>query len=83
VLAGNVRLFARPGAQDALVAACATHVGSGGALVAGFHVGRGYDLVAYDAACVAAGLSLVERRGTWEREPYAAGADYTVSVHRR
>jgi 2-polyprenyl-3-methyl-5-hydroxy-6-metoxy-1,4-benzoquinol methylase len=83
VLAGNVPLFARPGTQAALVASCAAHVVSGGALVAGFQLGRGYDLSAYDAACVAAGLSVVERWGTWEREPFVAGADYAVSLHRR
>ena len=83
VLAGNVPLFARSGTQDALVASCAAHVAAGGALVAGFQLGRGYDLIAYDAACAGAGLSLVERWGTWEREPFVAGADYAVSLHRR
>ena len=34
VLAGNVPLFARPGTQDLLVAACASHVVDGGAMVA-------------------------------------------------
>lgn len=83
VLAGNVPLFARPGTQDAIVAACAAHVAAGGALVAGFQLGRGYDLIAYDAACVAAGFSLVERWGTWDREAFAPNADYAVSLHRR
>ncbi len=82
VLAGNVPLFARPGTQDTLVAACAAHVAAGGALVAGFQLGRGYDLSAYDAACAGVGLSLVERWGTWDRDPFVAGGDYAVSLHR-
>ena len=83
VLAGNVPLFARPGTQDLLVAACASHVVAGGAMVAGFQLDRGYDLTAYDAACDRAGLSLVERYATWDREPFVAGGNYAVSVHRR
>ena len=83
VLAGNVPLFARPGTQDLLVAASASHVVAGGAMVAGFQLDRGYDLTAYDAACDNAGLSLVERWATWDREPFVAGGNYAVSVHRR
>ena len=52
-------------------------------MVAGFQLDRGYDLTAYDAACEDAGLSLVERYATWDREPFVAGGNYAVSVHRR
>ena len=92
VLAGNVPLFTPPGTQDALVAGCARHVGPGGLLVAGFQLGRGYSLAAYDAACGAAGLVPVERWSTWDRDPFPPGpevggpleeAPYAVSVHRR
>lgn len=83
VLAGNVPLFTPPGTQDAVVAGCAAHVAVGGCLVAGFQVDRGYDSAAYDAACDAAGLGLVERWSTWDRQPFVAGGDYAVSVHRR
>jgi hypothetical protein len=82
VMAGNVPLFTPPGTHADLVAGCARHVGPGGALVAGFQLGRGYDVATYDAHCAAAGLDLAERYATWDREPFAAG-DYTVSVHRR
>jgi SAM-dependent methyltransferase len=82
VMAGNVPLFTAPGTHAALVAGCARHVGHGGALVAGFQLGRGYDLADYDAHCQVAGLELVERYATWDREPFAAGAAYAVSVHR-
>ena len=83
VMAGNVPLFTPPGTQDDLVAGCARHVAPAGALVAGFQLGRGYDLDTYDAHCRAAGLVLVERYGTWDRDPFAGSGDYAVSVHRR
>ena len=53
-----------------------------GALVAGFQLGRGYALDAYDAHCADGGLVLAERYATWDRDPFAGG-DYAVSVHRR
>jgi len=81
LMAGNVPLFTPPGTQAALVGGCARHVGARGALVAGFQLGRGYALAEHDAHCADAGLVLVERFATWDRQPFAAG-DYAVSVHR-
>lgn len=81
VMAGNVPIFAAPGTQGALVAGCAHHLDDG-VLVAGFQLGRGYELDEYDRDCAAAGLTLVERFATWDREPFMGG-DYAVSVHRR
>ena len=90
ILAGNVMLFTedRPGT----VAGCARHLAPGGRLVAGFqlggvttpsgHVLSPYELEPYDASCAAAGLSLVERFATWDRDLYDGGP-YAVSVHRR
>lgn len=80
VMAGNVPLFTPAGTRAALVAGCARHVG--GVLVAGFQLDRGYGIDDYDAHCDAAGLELVERFATWDRQPFAAGA-YAVSVHRQ
>jgi len=82
VLAGNVPLFARPGTQTALVNACARHVAAGGALVAGFQLGKGFALADYDAAAESAGLQLIERWSTWDRQPFRPGGGYAVSVHR-
>jgi 2-polyprenyl-3-methyl-5-hydroxy-6-metoxy-1,4-benzoquinol methylase len=82
VLAGNVPLFTPPGTQDALVTGCGARVAPGGALVAGFQLGRGYELAAYDASCASTGLELEDRYATWDRRPFRAG-DYAVSVHRR
>jgi len=82
VVAGNVPLFTPAGTHAALVAGCARHVRPGGALVAGFQLGRGYLLEDYDAHCAAAGLTLSERYSTWDRAPFAVRCDYAVSVHR-
>ena len=83
VMAGNVPLFTPAGTHAALVAGCARHVGSAGVLIAGFQLGRGYALTDYDPQCEAAGLRLAERYSTWSCDPFVAGGDYAVSVHRR
>jgi SAM-dependent methyltransferase len=83
VLAGNVPLFTPPGTHDALVRSCAAHVATAGVLVAGFQLGRGYPLVDFDASCAAAGLTLVERWSTWDRQPFTGQSDYAVSVVRQ
>jgi 2-polyprenyl-3-methyl-5-hydroxy-6-metoxy-1,4-benzoquinol methylase len=82
MLAGNVPLFTPRGTHAALVAGCARHVARSGAMVAGFQLGRGYELADYDAHCAAVGLELMERYATWDGQPFAGG-DYAVSVHRR
>lgn len=84
VLAGNVMIFLAPATEAAVVANLARHLAPGGALVAGFQLQPGQlALDGYDAHCAAAGLVLAERWATWDRQPFAAGGDYAVSVHRR
>lgn len=83
VMAGNVPLFTRPGTQAALVAGVARHVRPGGLLIAGFSLGRGYDVGTYDEHAAAVQLTLVERWATWDRQPFTETSDYAVSVHRR
>jgi SAM-dependent methyltransferase len=82
VMAGNVPLFTPPGTQAELVAGCARHLAPGGALVAGFQLGRNFGLADYDAHCAAAGLALAERYATWDGARFTPGGDYAVSVHR-
>lgn len=83
VLAGNVMIFLAPGTEAAVVRNLARHVQPDGALVAGFSLDPGrLDLDTYDAHARAAGLSLVERWATWDRDAFAGGT-YAVSVHRR
>lgn len=84
VLAGNVVLFTDPGTEAALVAACARALRPGGLLVAGFQVRRGgYGPADLDAATAGAGLALLSRWATWDRDPWLDGGDYQVSVHGR
>ena len=82
VMAGNVPLFTPPGTTAAVVAGCARHLAPHGRLIAGFQLGKGYDLEAYDAEVAAVGPRLVERYATWDRDPFEDASDYAVSVHR-
>ena len=79
VAAGNVMIFLATGTEAAVVAAMARHLAPGGRLVVGFQLGRGYSLDQYDADATAAGLGLVERYATWDREPFAGGT-YAISA---
>jgi SAM-dependent methyltransferase len=82
VMAGNVLLYTPPTTQAALVDGCARHLRSGGALVAGFQLDGRYSLEDYDRHSREAGLELVERWASWDRQPYPGSGDYAVSVHR-
>ena len=84
VMAGNVMIFLAPGTEPAVVRAAARHLEAGGALVAGFSLEPGrLDLATYDSHCADAGLELADRWATWDRQPFEAGGNYSVSVHRR
>lgn len=83
VMAGNVPLFTAAGTTPAVVAGCARHLGPDGVLIAGFGLGQGYELTAYDAETAAVGLTLAERYATWDRDPFGEASGYAVSVHRR
>ncbi|VEG56053.1 type 11 methyltransferase [Mycolicibacterium aurum] len=82
VLAGNVMIFVDGGTEAAVLEQMAARLERGGLLVAGFqlHTGR-LTLERYDELAGAAGLELVDRWSTWDREPFHGG-DYAVSVHR-
>lgn len=82
---GNVMIFCRVEDRAKIVANLASHLGEEGLLVAGFSLradSEALTLSAYDAACTAAGLKLVDRFATWDRAPFQGG-DYAVSVHQR
>lgn len=90
VCAGNVVPLLADGTEPAAVAAMATRLVPGGALVCGFGLDAAHlplddapvGLHEYDAWCADAGLVLAERHATWEGAPYDDGG-YHVSVHRR
>ena len=84
VMAGNVMIFLAPGSEATVVANLAHHLAPGGALVAGFQLRPpGLTLAQYDACTAQAGLQLVERWVTWDRQIWYLTSDYAVSVHRR
>jgi SAM-dependent methyltransferase len=83
VMAGNVPLFCPVEERSELAASCAIHLGTGGVLIAGFELGRGYEFSDYDASCRAAGLAFRDRWSTWDRQPFLTESRYSVSVHAR
>jgi SAM-dependent methyltransferase len=84
LLAGNVMIFLTPGTESAVVSNLARHLAPGGRLVAGFSLRPGQLTIAdYDRLAAAAGLSLVERWSTWDRDPWTPQSDYQLSVHRK
>ncbi|GAC1656281.1 MAG: hypothetical protein NVS9B1_11280 [Candidatus Dormibacteraceae bacterium] len=82
LMAGNLMIFVEPGREPNVVSNLRRHLAPGGLLVAGFALQPG-GLTApeYDAICAGAGLALVERWATWQRDPFTGG-DYNVVVHR-
>ena len=83
VLAGNVMIFLTPGTEAPVVANIARHLHRGGVLIAGFQlIRRDLTIERCDEIAREAGLILSERYSTWDREPWHAGSDYAVSVHR-
>lgn len=84
VLAGNVLIFVAPGTEASTVARCAAAVRPGGLVIAGFQVQPGgYDPAQLDADAADAGLELMARWSTWDRQPWSPTDGYQVSVHRR
>lgn len=82
VMPGNVMIFVTPGTEGAVLARCRAHLNAGGRVIAGFQLGRGFDLDEYDRLAAVAGLGLEARFATWDGDPWVEGGDYAVSVHR-
>jgi SAM-dependent methyltransferase len=93
VAAGNLWPLLTPGTHARVVARLAAHLRPGGLLVLGFGLDAEHvpfalpdgvpfpGLVAYDTACVGAGLTLRTRTADWDgAQPYDGGG-YAVSVH--
>jgi hypothetical protein len=84
-------IFLTPGSEPAVISNIARHLAPGGLLIAGFGPSStAYRLTTpqmtferYDELCANAGLELSERFATWDKDPWQAGGDYAVSVHRR
>ena len=83
VLAGDVLVFVEPSRRHLVVPNLVEALVEGGNLICGSSFSPPYDLRGYDEWCHHAGLELIERYGTWERDPYRENRNYAVSVHRR
>jgi ubiquinone/menaquinone biosynthesis C-methylase UbiE len=84
VMAGNVMIFVTPGTESAVLTNLSRHLEQAGLLVAGFSLpAHGLTLETYDALATSAGLALVERYATWDRQPFTAESAYAVSIHRK
>jgi chemotaxis methyl-accepting protein methylase len=82
---GNVMIFCRVDDRAAIIRNAVGHLEPVGLLVVGFQLEAGSDALTldhYDDLCRGAGLELIERWSTWDREPYRNDA-YAVSVHGR
>ena len=82
LLAGNVMIFLGPDTEQQVLTNVAARLAPGGLLVAGFSLNDDLTATRYDALAAGAGLQLMHRWATWDRQPFVDG-DYAVSVHRR
>jgi SAM-dependent methyltransferase len=83
VMAGNVLIFVAPGTEGAVLTNMARHLVPGGLVISGYSLRPGgFGIIAHDELARLAGLSLVERWSTWDREKFDPRGDYAVSVHR-
>ena len=91
VVAGNTVPLLEEGTLAAACECVAAHVAPGGEVVTGFGLDDEHlpgdcpvtPLADVDAAMVAAGLDVGERRGSWAGEPFAEGGGYVVATYRR
>jgi SAM-dependent methyltransferase len=89
VAAGNVVPLLAPGTLTAAVSRLCAHLVLDGLLVTGFGLDAAHlpprcpvtPLADFDRACADAGLELVDRFATWDRQPWRVDAGYAVSVH--
>lgn len=84
VAAGNVLIFVSPGTEGAVLDTMARHLIDGGRVVSGYSLRPGgLGVAVHDELAARAGLILEDRWSTWDRNPFAPGSNYAVSVHRR
>lgn len=80
---GNVMIYCRSEDRSLIVANLTRHLAADGLLIAGFSLEPdGYRLEQWDHDCAVSGLTLVDRFGSWDGDPFEPLGDYHVSVHR-
>ncbi|GAA4357531.1 class I SAM-dependent methyltransferase [Angustibacter luteus] len=80
---GNVLVYLADGTEPDVVMALAAALAPGGHLVVGFAADRHVDPDAYQGWCADAGLVEVARYASWSGDPWVAGGEFVVAVHRR
>jgi SAM-dependent methyltransferase len=91
VAAGNVIPLVDRLDGPRVLARLARHLRPDGVLVSGFGLDPAHlppqavplDLARYESWCLATGLALLSRHGTWDGDPFDPAGGYAVSVHRR
>ena len=83
VSAGNVMVFLAPGSERSVLQRMRDHLRPGGRAVLGFRREDSYPYERFDADAEAVGLVREHRFATWELDPFAADADFAVTVLRR
>lgn len=90
LLAGNVIPLLADGTEKSVLTRLSATLAHDGRVVTGFGLDVAHlplddvpvSLAAYDRWCSELGLTLCERFLTWDRDPFAVGHGYAVSVHR-
>lgn len=82
VVAGNVMVFLAPGSERSVLERLRDHVRPGGRIVVGYRRSDEYPYDRFDEDIAAAGLSLQQRFGTWDLEPFTDESDFAVTVLR-
>lgn len=82
VVAGNVMVFLAPGSERSVLESLRAHVRPGGRIVVGYRRSDEYPYDRFDEDIAAAGLSLQQRFGTWDLEPFTDESDFAVTVLR-
>ena len=82
VVAGNVMVFVAPGTEVEVLRRLRAHVRTGGRIVLGFALDRGYGVEQLDADVATAGLELEQRFATWDLVPFTDEAGFAVTFLR-
>jgi len=82
VVAGNVMVFVAPGTEVEVLRGLRAHVRTGGRIVLGFALDRGYGVGQLDADAATAGIELEQRFATWDLEPFTDDARFAVTFLR-
>ena len=82
VSAGNVQTFLADWERVPALGNVAKHMHNGSRFVTGFQLARGYSNAQFTADAEAAGLTVVQRFGTWQFDPFVEDGEFLLAVLR-